>query len=501
VISGAGIINNSDVTQTFVMQQGAAGAGSPVSFTNSASAGSHTFFDIYHNGFISFSDDSNAGEANFLNHGATNFVDGPAVMYFYGNSSAASATFTNTGGGGGATPGALLFFNENSTAANGTFRNGGSLDNYNSTGGATYFLGNSTAANGTFVNDGGADTELLGGGRTHFVESSTAQNATLIANASSTGGNGGAIFFADNSSGGTARVEVFGNGFLDISGHVAPGVTIGSLEGSGKVFLGANRLTVGANNLTTVFSGVLQDGGEVSGNGGSLTKTGSGTLTLSGANTYTGGTTIDAGRILVNNAMGSATGSGSVQVNAGTLGGSGRIGGRVTIGTGSGVGAFLSPGVDTGTLRIDSGLTLNSDANYQFELNRRTMTADQVIADGVTINGARISLNLSNGRPLASGTILTLIQNTGSSSIAGEFVNLADGSTFRSNGNLFGVNYEGGDGNDLTLVALKGKRPRTNAISIVPEPSGLILFGSGAALLAFTLFSNRISKTGGRLSH
>jgi hypothetical protein len=56
-------------------------------------------------------------------------------------------------------------------------------------------------------------------------------------------------------------------------------MTIGSIEGDGNVFLGANNLTVGSNNLSTTFSGGIE------GTGGSLTKIGSGTLILSGANT------------------------------------------------------------------------------------------------------------------------------------------------------------------------------------------------------------------------
>ena len=37
------------------------------------------------------------------------------------------------------------------------------------------------------------------------------------------------ILFFDDSAGGTARMEVFGNGFPDIGRHNAPGVSIGSL--------------------------------------------------------------------------------------------------------------------------------------------------------------------------------------------------------------------------------------------------------------------------------
>ena len=150
--------------------------------------------------------------------------------------------------------------------------------------------------------------------------------------------------FEDDSTADRARVILLGSGELDISGHNAPGVTIGSIEGSGVVFLGAVNLTVG-NNLSTTFSGRIKDGqpGGGGGTGGSLTKIGEGKLTLSKRSAYTGGTTINGGVLLATNTTGSATGAGAVTANAGTLGGSGIIFGAVTIGTGSGRGAVLAP--------------------------------------------------------------------------------------------------------------------------------------------------------------
>jgi autotransporter-associated beta strand protein len=167
--------------------------------------------------------------------------------------------------------------------------------------------------------------EGAGGGFTEFDLSSTADSATLIANGGTNGGQGGQIVFTHNSTGSTSRVEVFGNGNLDISFHNAPSVTIGSLEGDGNVFLGANNLTVGSNNMDTTFSGVTQDGGLNGGVGGSLTKTGRSVLTLSGANTYTGDTNIDLGVLQVD---GSITSNTFVNHRA-TLAGTGTISGNV----------------------------------------------------------------------------------------------------------------------------------------------------------------------------
>ena len=48
-----------------------------------------------------------------------------------------------------------------------------------------------------------------------------------------------------------------------------------------------------------------------------------------------------------------------------------------------------------------------------------------------------------------------MIDNTAATPIAGTFSNLADGSTFTSNGNTYQVDYEGGDGNDLTLTIVR----------------------------------------------
>ena len=120
------------------------------------------------------------------------------------------------------------------------------------------------------------------GGATIFTDSSTADSATLVAYGGSDFGPNGAIVFNGTSSGGTARVKVFRgypsrepNGYLDIGGHQG-GVTIGSIEGDGNIFLGANDLTVGTNNINTTFSGFIWNDGHR----GSLAKVGSGVFTL-----------------------------------------------------------------------------------------------------------------------------------------------------------------------------------------------------------------------------
>ena len=285
--------------------------------------------------------------------GASTVNSGTVIVT--GNLTGTTGTFTTHGGTGGAN-GSLMEFVGSSTAGSGTFATHGG-----DAGGRMNFRDNASAGQGTFIASGHAGPALGDGARTTFFANSTAGGSTLIANGGSGGGAGGAIWFLANSTGGTARVQVFGNGKLDISGHSNPGMSIGSLEGTGNVFLGANNLSVGAGNLSTGFSGVIQNGGFNGGTGGRLTKVGTGTLTLGGANTYTGATHVMDGGLLINGNHSAATGSITVDALA-TLGGSGIIGGAVTLA------GTLAPGNSAGLLTFNNTLTLAGTATTVMEL-------------------------------------------------------------------------------------------------------------------------------------
>jgi hypothetical protein len=98
--------------------------------------------------------------------------------------------------------------------------------------------------------------------------SSTAGNATVTANA------GGTTAIQATASGGNARFITNAGGIFDISGLTSSGTTVGSIAGAGSFDLGSKQLTVGSNNLSTVVSGSIADGGLLGGIGGSLIKLG-----------------------------------------------------------------------------------------------------------------------------------------------------------------------------------------------------------------------------------
>ena len=365
------------------------------SFVNNGARGSFT--DFANNGYTLFRGFTTAGNATFTNNGGLAEPSLGGEVFFGDNSTAGTATITNNNPG--AVSGALggqTVFQINASADRATIVNEGCAINQQFGAGEVYFRENSTAASSTITNNGGTATDAWGG-RTYFLDHATAGNATLFANGGSNGGQGAKIQFEEDSTGGTTRIVLAGNGFLTIAPHHAPGVTIGSLEGSGIVFLGNNNLTVGSRNNNTLFSGVIQDGG-------SLTKIGTGTLTLSGVNTYTGATTVNAGKLAVDGSIMSA-----VTVNSGgTLGGSGTTG-SVTVNSGG----MVAPG-GSQTLHISGNYTQNAGSVLKVDVAGPDPNASGRldITGSATVNGT-LEVRFVNGILPVNGQVIKVLNVAG----------------------------------------------------------------------------------------
>ena len=196
-----------------------------------------------------------------------------------------------------------------------------------------------------------------------FTDTSTAGNATITTN------NGAQTQFASSSTGGNARFITNAGGTVDFSLTTGPlgdgNVSAGSIEGVGTYQLGTNRLIVGSNNLSTTVSGSIQDGGS----GGSFTKVGAGTLTLTGTLNIGGDLSL------------CFCGSGGITIS----------GGSAT------VGSFVE--VDGGTLAVTNGGTLQTvdilaAANINVSGPGSTVTATGVTAVGFFAPG---SITIANG--------------------------------------------------------------------------------------------------------
>jgi autotransporter-associated beta strand protein len=187
-------------------------------------------------------------------------------------------------------------------------------------------------------------------------------------------------------------------------------------------------MPIGSSNATFTIAGVLPNGLDAAststGSTNALTKSGTGILTLSAANTYTGTTTVSAGVLKVTGQSGSnsSTGTGAVSVNAGgTLSGSGRIGGAVTVANSSS--AIFYPNT-AATLTLGGNLTVSgTNSVVKLDLSATSGGAnDKIVLENktLTITGSP-QITINSAGTLDTTTDYVLIDAGASGSISGNF--------------------------------------------------------------------------------
>jgi autotransporter-associated beta strand protein len=215
---------------------------------------------------------------------------------------------------------------------------------------------------------------------------------------------------------------VLGTGTI-VENVVGDNTLSGSLTRNGALtFLStAGKLTVLSAIGDTTNSVNLQGNGDGELRGpitaaDSLAKTGAGTWSLSGTNTFVAPTTISGGTLRVNGSLANA----AVTVSGGTLGGNGVINGPVTISSGA-----LEPGASTNvneTLAIRNNLVLGSTARFQIGKSGATPVSDRVVGvTNITYGGTLIVTNVT-GATWVGGETFNLF--TASGSKTGNFTNI-----------------------------------------------------------------------------
>jgi autotransporter-associated beta strand protein len=244
-------------------------------------------------------------------------------------------------------------------------------------------------------------------------------------------------------------------------------IVLGALSGSGNIANGGGALSVGNNSSNTTYSGVLSGTG-------SLMKMGTGTFTLSGANTYTGPTMINSGTLRLSGSIGAGSG---VTVAGGTLSGTGQIYSPVSVLAGG----ILSPGGSVGTLTISNTLTLAAGSASLFEISKTggSISNDLVTGlTGVTFGGALTVTNVAaDSNSLAAGDTFKLFNAGG---FGGSFAQMTLPAL------PFGLGWDTSRLTNAGLISVVSVVPTVTSFTFAPG-NGFLLGGTGAVSRAYTL--------------
>ncbi|MBD8880802.1 autotransporter-associated beta strand repeat-containing protein [Rhodanobacter sp. 7MK24] len=332
--------------------------------------------------------------------------DGAGPLTLSGDLSTFSGAFTINQGS------VLLTGNGNLQGAE--VADGGALD-----------VSGTSGATATVAGISGNGTVTLG---THTLVIDNAANDDFSGAISGTGGvtlNGGIQTF----SGANAYLgaTTLNGGTLVVSADANLGQSTAVLAFNGGT-LENDGVFVTTRNISLVGTGTLQTdadltvSGNISGNG-TLIKTGTGTLTLNGSNSYIGGTTVSAGTLQgdTNSLQGDITDNAALVFNQAANG--------TYVGTVSGSGTLTKTG--TGTLTLAGGNSYSGGTT----ISAGTLQGDANSLQGNIVNDAALVFNqtgsgIYDGAISGTGTLTT----SGSGTLTLNGVNTANGLTTVASG-------------------------------------------------------------------
>ncbi len=281
-------------------------------------------------------------------------------------------------------------------------------------------------------------------------------------------GAGSTVFDTVNVSDGTLQLNAAS--ILDTSANVS--VSSGSrfslfsfdsdiaqLTGSGDVDVGSGDLTVGDGSNNFTFSGVIS-GGSL----GGLTKNGTGTMTLAGANTYAGATNITQGTLLLaNSTTDGSLGSTDVNISSGafldmngvndgvdSIAGAGTIllgGGLLSVNEATGTRTFSGAIQETGELQMSGGGTLVLSGTNTFTVLDIDSGVVQVSSPNNLGSG---SIELTGGELHATASFTNAKTINANSNGA---INVSTGITLTQTGVISGLGSLGKNGNGTLVLS------------------------------------------------
>jgi autotransporter-associated beta strand protein len=264
-------------------------------------------------------------------------------------------------------------------------------------------------------------------------------------------------------------------------------------SGFGNFLLNAGTLTVSGTNQSVINSTTfaIANGGSfnvgVTGaavdllvasviNGGSIVKSGLGTMLLTGNNTYTGTTTVSAGTLQV----AGTTGSGNVTVaNTATLAGTGTVKGATTIQSG---GTLASGDAGIGTLAFAGALTLNAGSKTVLELSKNSsgLANDLLAVTGaLALNGTLTVTNISTNTLSLGDSFDVLNAGTFSGNFSGKMLPALatylvwDTSQLATNGIIF-----------VASIPVITNQPQSLVVN-AGRPASFTVEATGSGLLAY----------------
>jgi autotransporter-associated beta strand protein len=376
---------------------------------------------------------------------------------YTGTTTINAGILTVTNGSAIADTGAVVLANvSDATFSVGTSETIGSLQGGGTTGGNVSIASDQTLT----VAETGSQTFAGVISNSGSLTKTAAGTLTLTGANTYTGGtaiNGGTLALGSAGALGSSGTISFGGGTLRYS---ASNTTDYSARFSNAA---SQQYSIDTNSQSVTLASVLTS------TGGSFTKLGAGTLTLSGASTYSGATTVSEGKLVVNGSISTST---TIVSSGATLGGSGTVG-ALTINSGG----FVTPGNSPGILTVNGNYSQAGEYTAEIADTNAGSGYDQINVLG-TVDITSGSLVASFSGSYAQNDLLFILLNDDTDAINGTFAGYAQGATFASYGYMdWQISYSADSGNGTFTGG------NDIAIMAIPEPSSCTVAGIGLAML------------------